>query len=248
MNAPEHPRAHRQQALEQAGLDAVGALSPAESVGWFREHCAQGCAICTAAVAEVAQLFEQLLLAAPPIQAPPAVRARLLAAVRADGAREAAPPAPAAEEIPAEEIPAEEIPAEEIPAEEIPAEEIPAEEIQVWKRWTTTEPSKFHIVPSSQGWQPTAVPGIDVRALHVDEARDAVTMLIRMAPGTSYPRHRHGGDEECFVIRGVLKIEDHVLRAGDYQFAPRGSIHGVQSTDEGCMLLIVSSRHDELLT
>lgn len=228
MNAPEHPRAHRQQALEQAGLDAVGALSPAESVGWFREHCAQGCAICTAAVAEVAQLFEQLLLAAPPIQAPPAVRGRLLAAVRADGAREAAPPAPAAEEI--------------------PAEEIPAEEIQVWKRWTTTEPSKFHIVPSSQGWQPTAVPGIDVRALHVDEARDAVTMLIRMAPGTSYPRHRHGGDEECFVIRGVLKIEDHVLRAGDYQFAPRGSIHGVQSTDEGCMLLIVSSRHDELLT
>jgi quercetin dioxygenase-like cupin family protein len=219
MNAPVDPRAHRQQALEQAGLDAVGALSAAESVGWFRAHCAQGCEICNAAVAEVAQMFEQLLLAAPPIQAPPVVRARLLAAVRAEGAREiAAPPPPAAEEI------------------------------QVWKRWTTTAPSKFHIVPASGGWQPTAVPGIEVRALHVDEARDAVTMLIRMAAGTSYPRHRHGGDEECFVIQGVLKIEDHVLRAGDYQFAPQGSIHGVQSTDEGCMLLIVSSRHDELLT
>jgi len=37
------------------------------------------------------------------------------------------------------------------------------------------------------------------------------------------------------------------MHAGDYQRVEVGSEHPVQSTENGCLLFIVSSLHDELL-
>jgi quercetin dioxygenase-like cupin family protein len=72
-------------------------------------------------------------------------------------------------------------------------------------------------------------------------------MLVRMEPGSSYPGHVHGGPEECYVISGDLRVGDSLhMRAGDYQRVAAGMTHPVQSTDEGCLLLITSSLHDEL--
>jgi anti-sigma factor ChrR (cupin superfamily) len=68
-----------------------------------------------------------------------------------------------------------------------------------------------------------------------------------MDRGTSYPPHRHADVEECYVLQGDLRVAGRVLRAGDYQRADRDSVHGVQSTENGCLLLIVSSTDDELL-
>jgi anti-sigma factor ChrR (cupin superfamily) len=69
-----------------------------------------------------------------------------------------------------------------------------------------------------------------------------------MAPGTSYPAHRHGGAEECFVLEGDLRVgADLHMRAGDFQRAEEGSVHPDQTTDHGCVLLIVSSTADEIL-
>jgi predicted ChrR family anti-sigma factor len=123
---------------------------------------------------------------------------------------------------------------------------------QVWKGWKE-EPEKaaspgLHIVRSGEGdWQPTAAPGVTVKPLSVDAERRYVTMLIRMEPGSSYPRHRHSGVEECFVLEGELRVGDEVLRAGDFQRADERSVHAVQSTDRGCLLLITSSQDDDLL-
>jgi anti-sigma factor ChrR (cupin superfamily) len=72
-------------------------------------------------------------------------------------------------------------------------------------------------------------------------------MLVRMAAGTTYPSHRHAGDEQCFVLDGDLHVGEIVLHSGDFQLAPEESEHGPQSTVGGCTLLIVSSRNDELL-
>jgi anti-sigma factor ChrR (cupin superfamily) len=80
----------------------------------------------------------------------------------------------------------------------------------------------------------------------MDSARDRMTCLVRMAAGTAYPRHIHAGPEECLVLEGELRVGDEMLRAGDYQRAAPGSHHPVQSTDRGCLLLIVSSLSDEL--
>jgi anti-sigma factor ChrR (cupin superfamily) len=120
---------------------------------------------------------------------------------------------------------------------------------QVWKQWKTDTamPGFFTLRGDESGWDETDIPGISVRKLFVDQARDTVTMLVRMAPGTSYPPHRHAGVEECYVIEGDLKVGDMVMRAGDYQRVDTASVHGVQSTESGCTLFIISSLHDELM-
>jgi anti-sigma factor ChrR (cupin superfamily) len=100
---------------------------------------------------------------------------------------------------------------------------------------------------SEAAWQPSGVPGVDVRALFVDAASDRQTILVRMAPRSSYPRHAHGGTEECYVIQGDLIEGGVVMRAGDYSRFEGGTQHGPLTTERGCLLLVVSSLHDEVV-
>ena len=99
----------------------------------------------------------------------------------------------------------------------------------------------------NDGFERTGIEGIEAKTLFVDAARRRVSMMVRMAPGTSYPAHRHAAVEECFVVAGDIRVGERVLRAGDYQVAAEDSIHGVQSTEQGCVLFIVSSQDDELV-
>jgi len=102
-----------------------------------------------------------------------------------------------------------------------------------------------HLVRSEEsGWRPTGVPGIELRTLHVDRANDRATILARMAPGASYPAHVHGGPEECYVLEGDLWEGERRMSAGDYERAPGGSRHEIQTTRGGCLLLLVSSLND----
>jgi mannose-6-phosphate isomerase-like protein (cupin superfamily) len=121
---------------------------------------------------------------------------------------------------------------------------------QVWKAWTATSggPGDLRFVSrESSPFIPLDIPGISARKLHVDAKANRVTMLVRMEPGTSYPPHRHGGFEECFVLEGDLRVGDAVLRAGDYQVVGEGSVHPIQSTTSGCLLFLSSSLSDQLL-
>jgi anti-sigma factor ChrR (cupin superfamily) len=118
---------------------------------------------------------------------------------------------------------------------------------QVWKTWQAHPSAILHVVRAHQGdWQRVSE-GVSAKQLYTDPDRDSVTMLVRMAPGTTYPAHRHAGPEQCLVIEGDLQVGDLVLHAGDYQCAGAGSIHDVTRTERGCLLLIVSSRHDQLI-
>jgi anti-sigma factor ChrR (cupin superfamily) len=98
-----------------------------------------------------------------------------------------------------------------------------------------------------EGWERTAIAGIDVKPLFVDAHKRRVSMLVKMSAGTSYPSHRHAASEECFVVSGEIQVGERTLRTGDYQVASEGSVHGVQRTEVGCVLFIVSSQDDELL-
>jgi hypothetical protein len=40
-------------------------------------------------------------------------------------------------------------------------------------------------------------PGITCKRLATDHDRQLVTMLVRMAPNTDYPPHRHAAAERC---------------------------------------------------
>lgn len=122
-------------------------------------------------------------------------------------------------------------------------------DVQVWRRWTGDQQSDPLFVQrgADARWEPTAIDGIEIRRLFMDTPRNQMTMLVRMAAGTAYPRHIHDGPEECLVLEGELRVGDDLLRPGDYQRAAPGSKHAVQSTDTGCLLLIVSSLSDELV-
>lgn len=102
-----------------------------------------------------------------------------------------------------------------------------------------------HTITSSDGmWVETAVPGVRVKILAIDRARDRVMMLLKAEPGAWYPAHRHSGPEECYVISGSLIVEGRVLRAGDFHHAESESDHGAQRTDEGVEVLLVASASD----
>jgi anti-sigma factor ChrR (cupin superfamily) len=131
-------------------------------------------------------------------------------------------------------------------------------EAQPWKRWSqpsdprSPQPSAWpglHIQRANPAaWQPTAFPGVEVQPLTVASEQRQATMLVRMAAGSSYPPHRHGGPEECYVLSGDLWVGDQTeLKPGDFQRAEADSVHVVQSTRGGCLLLIQTSLDDELL-
>jgi anti-sigma factor ChrR (cupin superfamily) len=119
---------------------------------------------------------------------------------------------------------------------------------QVWKNWDASQAAALLVVRQDEGEWERVVDGVYSKRLYVDAEHDRATMLIRMDPGASYLPHRHAGPEQCFVLQGDIREGNEVFRAGDFQCAPAGTVHDVQSTENGCLLLIVSSLRDQLLT
>ena len=63
------------------------------------------------------------------------------------------------------------------------------------------------VLPASSRWaEPEwreVAPGISCQLLATDAERNRVTMLVRLAPGTEYPPHRHAGVEELHMLHGI---------------------------------------------
>ncbi len=211
-------RTPHDDAALQAALYVVDCLSPEESAR-FEEHLA-GCAACEAEVGRLRQVASALAQLAPEVDPPADLRDRLLDRVAALGS---------------ERI-----------AQELPSAARPA---QSWKNWAPSPAGGGPVfVPAADtGWEPTGVAGVSARGLFVDPEHDRVTMLVRMVPGATYPAHRHGGPEECYLIEGDLDDGDICMHAGDYLRKEGGTLHGVQSSEHGCLMLIVSSLRDELV-
>lgn len=109
----------------------------------------------------------------------------------------------------------------------------------------TTPPSPAAAVGREPQWR-EAAPGVFCKVLSTDEETDRVSMLVRLAPGASYPPHRHADVEELFLLDGVLTIDDRTLHPGDYSRAEPGSADAVVRSDTGCTCVLVTSGLDEL--
>jgi quercetin dioxygenase-like cupin family protein len=96
-------------------------------------------------------------------------------------------------------------------------------------------------------WMPAAPPGLDFKVLHRDDARGYTTRLLRFAPGSSYPSHRHGGVEEVFIVSGSVVLNGVTLRAGDYCRSEAGTTETAAFSAEGGMAIIVSSDADKFV-
>jgi quercetin dioxygenase-like cupin family protein len=82
-------------------------------------------------------------------------------------------------------------------------------------------------------WQQSPVPGVQVRHLYEQK-----TLLVRMAPKTSYPAHEHPEAEQCLVLEGSITSDGVTAYAGDFTYMPAGSSHHPLYSPDGCLLLI----------
>jgi len=203
---------------ERCALAACDLLSPAEAADFARH--AEECALCRDEAAGLRAAAGELAATATAIDPPEGVWQRVAARLHRD--------------------------------------ERPA--IQTWKRWAAdaggasgasgaagAAADMLFRAASESDWEPTGATGVEARRLFVDPDADRVTMMVRMAAGTSWPAHIHAGPEECYVLAGDLRVGELHMHAGDFQRAEAGSRHGVQSTEGGCTLLLVSSLRDTLV-
>lgn len=91
-----------------------------------------------------------------------------------------------------------------------------------------------------------AAPGISCKLLATDTERHRVSMLVRLAPKTAYPSHRHAGVEELHLLDGELMIEDRKLYPGDYNLGQPGAVDTYVYSETGCTCILVTSTKDEL--
>jgi anti-sigma factor ChrR (cupin superfamily) len=95
-------------------------------------------------------------------------------------------------------------------------------------------------------WKEPA-PGISCKLLATDTERNRVSMLVRLAPGTAYPPHRHAGLEELHLLQGELMIGDRTLYPGDYNRAEAGTVDHRVWSETGCTCVLITSFKDALI-
>jgi anti-sigma factor ChrR (cupin superfamily) len=109
-------------------------------------------------------------------------------------------------------------------------------------RQPVSPPPRQRVEPE---WQQVA-PGIECKLLATDIERHRVSMLVRLAPGASYPAHTHAGVEELHLLDGELWIDEHKLLPGDYNYGPPGASDQRVWSEAGCTCLLVTSTDDVL--
>ncbi len=125
-----------------------------------------------------------------------------------------------------------------------------SERVRYWKaKIALQQPTKgLTFIRASEGTWRGIAPGVMAKVLSFDQTSRRTTTLLRFAPGTSYAPHRHTAVEELLVLEGGCSIADHEMTVGDYHRAEAGTEHYDTSTDEGCLLLVISSPHNEILS
>jgi len=100
--------------------------------------------------------------------------------------------------------------------------------------------------PAKPEWE-QAAPGIYVKILARNTQTDAVSMLVRLDPGTDYPGHTHAGVEELHLLDGVLKVDEKTYYPGDYLRSEPGSVDHRVWSETGCTCFLMTSTKDVLL-
>ena len=98
---------------------------------------------------------------------------------------------------------------------------------------------------SEPEWEQVA-PGIECKLLATDTERHRVSMLVRLAPGASYPAHTHAGVEELHLLAGELWIDERKLFPGDYNYGAPGAGDERVWSETGCTCVLITSTKDTL--
>jgi quercetin dioxygenase-like cupin family protein len=112
------------------------------------------------------------------------------------------------------------------------------------------ETGKQPVLPPARQWfEPEweqVAPGIECKLLATDTERHRVSMLVRLEPGASYPKHTHVGVEELHLLDGELFIDGRKLVPGDYNYGPPGAVDEHVWSETGCTCVLITSTKDVL--
>lgn len=110
---------------------------------------------------------------------------------------------------------------------------------------TAGTPDLFKFVRNGAGdWLPLKVPGAYVKPLCMESYLDYAVVLGKLDPGATYPPHRHFAPEQIYILSGDLSIGEVRLEAGDFHSAAPGSAHGINHSEQGCVILAIISKKD----
>jgi anti-sigma factor ChrR (cupin superfamily) len=116
--------------------------------------------------------------------------------------------------------------------------------------WIAEEAGQAPVWPPAQQWSEPeweqVAPGIECKLLADDTERHRVSMLVRLAPGASYPPHIHAGVEELHLLDGELWINGRKLVPGDYNYGAPGAVDESVWSETGCTCVLVTSTADTL--
>jgi anti-sigma factor ChrR (cupin superfamily) len=111
---------------------------------------------------------------------------------------------------------------------------------------TGTEP----VLPPARQWSEPeweqVAPGIECKLLATDTQKHRVSMLVRLAPGASYPAHTHADIEELHLLDGELWIDARKLFPGHYNYGAPGTGDDRVWSETGCTCVLVTSTRDVL--
>ena len=112
------------------------------------------------------------------------------------------------------------------------------------------ESGKQPVLPATRQWSDPewqqVAPGIECKLLATDMERHRVSMLVRLAPGASYPPHTHLGAEELYLLAGELWIDELKLFPGDYNYGAPGASDEHVWSETGCTCVLITSTEDIL--
>lgn len=99
--------------------------------------------------------------------------------------------------------------------------------------------SKF-LDTTSMDWRDfDEAPGVSFKVLERHPPGNGATLLLRFAPGSAYPAHRHPAGEEYFVLAGELDDGSTSYGEGTYVHHPPGSVHRPRSKTGATLLVYV---------
>jgi ChrR Cupin-like domain len=106
------------------------------------------------------------------------------------------------------------------------------------------------VVPPASAWSEPdweqVAPGIECKLLASDAERHRVSMLVRLAPGASYPPHTHAAVEELHLLDGELWINGRKLVPGEYNYGAPQALDQSVSSETGCTCVLITSTEDLL--
>jgi quercetin dioxygenase-like cupin family protein len=97
---------------------------------------------------------------------------------------------------------------------------------------------RFESASAVAGWFPLPFPGVRMKQLSADVARDVMQILVEIAPGARFPDHDHVAGDEGIVLSGDVMSGGRLLRAGDYYYAGAGTKHTDIVSPSGCVAMV----------